>query len=90
MTTSAFEEVVLDWCDHGRHLVQPGTTRLYTDDKGPNGARACAGCVEQMRAEVLARETFCPECHYLAAMHRDGRCPQELGANGARAQAGDR
>lgn len=80
----AFEEVALDWCDHKRHYVPAGTTVSYE----PRSAyRICHGCVEEVRAEVLARETYHEACGYLGAFHIDGRCPTELEA---RRLGGDR
>lgn len=87
---SGFEEVALDYCDRCGRYVEPGTTRPYTGDKTAAGARACATCIDEMRAAVSARETHCDDCGYLVTFHVDGRCPKELGPDGARAQDGER
>ena len=51
--------------------------------------RICDGCVEEARQRLTRSEDYCTKCTYLGSFHLDGRCPEELGPNGARAMAGN-
>lgn len=75
-----------EYCDKHGGYVDEGRTR-------PMGTgspyRICDGCVEEARQRLTRSEDYCTKCTYLGSFHLDGRCPEELGPNGARAMAGN-
>ena len=77
-----------EWCDRHLGYVPAGQTEPAYGPRSPY--RRCLECKAKDLAAVEAREAIHEPCGYGMAFHIDGRCPQELGPNGARAQAGDR
>ncbi|HYI67115.1 MAG TPA: hypothetical protein VEW95_09345 [Candidatus Limnocylindrales bacterium] len=74
-----------EYCDRHGGYVDEGRTQPYGSR---SGYRICDGCADEGRRQVASRESY-HSCGYLDSFHVDGRCPKELGHDGARAKAGE-
>lgn len=75
-----------EYCDkHGGYVDEGRTKPMGTGSP----YRICDGCIDESRRRLAAVEGYCTSCTYLGSFHLNGRCPQELGPNGARALGGD-
>ena len=81
------DDLPKSYCDKHGGYVDEGRTRPYA-----NGSpyRICDACIDEARRRLAKSEDYCTECSYLGSFHINGRCPVELGPNGARALGGDR